>query len=97
MGGRCVIGNRRFGLVLDLDDFDKVDPSKLIKKRRIIYAPTLPLDRLLRVSQYFYKAFSFEFENDILVYSYANTGYHKVILIYDLRLESIFPVNVIRN
>jgi hypothetical protein len=94
MGGRCVVGNRKFVLVLDMDDFSKADPNKLIKNRKIIYAPTVPSEILPKIRIGSYNSFYFEFENDILVYSYANSPYDKVILIYDLRLNSIFPTNV---
>ena len=45
MGGRCVIASRTFAIVLDLNDFDKVDPTDLVSRKRILYAPTYNFKR----------------------------------------------------
>ena len=96
MGGRCIVGNRKISIVVDFDVFENVDPGNLVKKRRMLYAPTLNYQKYQSLFK-LYDSFDFPFENDIVVYSYANKDYDKVVLIYDLRLQSIFPVRVLIN
>ena len=86
--GRCLFSGERHTIAIDFKNMDIVDIEDCVSNRRILY--TL---RTQFGSRDFYQNWKpINFENDLVLVSTFIRRNDQIIYLFDLRLDSIYPV-----